>query len=68
MHSSVSCRATTIGQIFYKNLLQDYIKIPTLFMESDIVDARDYSETQTKANISAFIDTLEAHKQKGRQV
>jgi len=68
MHSSVSCRATTIGQIYYKNLIQDYIKIPTLFMESDIVDARDYSEAQTKTNISAFIDTLETQKQKRRQI
>ena len=64
MHSSVSCRATTIGQIFYKNVIQDYVKIPTLFMESDLVDERNYSEAQTKANVSAFIDILEAQKKK----
>lgn len=67
MHSSVSCRATTIGQIFYKNVIQDYVKIPTLFMESDLVDERNYSEAQTKANVSAFIDILEAYKEKRRQ-
>ncbi len=68
MHSSVSCRASTIGQIFYRNVIQDYIKIPTMFMESDIVDSRDYSEAQTKTNIGAFIDTVETFKQKRRQI
>ncbi len=58
MHSSVSCRATTIGQIYLQNVLKDHVKIPTLFLESDIVDERDYSESQTQSRIDTFIDTL----------
>jgi len=64
MHGSISCRATTVGQMYFENVLRDYIRIPTLFMESDIVDDRDYSEVQTKAKVDAFIETMESHKQR----
>ncbi len=58
MHGSLSCRASTIGQIHFKNLIQRYVKIPVMFMESDIVDIRDYSEAETKRKIDDFIETL----------
>jgi len=66
IHSSVSCRATTIGRLYFQNVLKDYVQIPTLFMESDIVDERDYSEAQTKGKIDAFIDVLASRERKRR--
>ncbi len=64
MHASVSCRFTTIGNMFYKDVLQNYLKIPTLFIESDIVDSRGYSESQFKERIDGFVDILAARKGK----
>ncbi|MDP2952420.1 MAG: 2-hydroxyacyl-CoA dehydratase family protein [Chloroflexota bacterium] len=64
MHASKSCRATTIGQIHFKNMLQEHAGVPSLFLESDIVDVRDYSEAQTKLQIDAFMETV-AHSKKG---
>ncbi len=62
MHATKSCRATTMGQIHMKNLAQDYVKIPTLLLISDIVDVRDYSEAEWKANINAFMETVDSNK------
>ncbi len=63
MHGSRSCRATTIGQIFYKNVLLEQVTVPILFLESDIIDTRDYSEAQLKAQIDAFVETVAAAKE-----
>jgi benzoyl-CoA reductase/2-hydroxyglutaryl-CoA dehydratase subunit BcrC/BadD/HgdB len=57
-HATRSCRATTIGQIHWKNLLQRYVSIPAMQLTSDIVDVRDYSETQWKAQIDGFVDMM----------
>jgi benzoyl-CoA reductase/2-hydroxyglutaryl-CoA dehydratase subunit BcrC/BadD/HgdB len=53
-HACRSCRATTIGQVHYKNILGRYTDIPMMQLVSDMVDLRDYS----KAQIGAFIETL----------
>jgi benzoyl-CoA reductase/2-hydroxyglutaryl-CoA dehydratase subunit BcrC/BadD/HgdB len=63
MHASRSCRATTIGQIFLKNLVQEYVPVPAIQLVSDIIDVRDYSEAQWKAQIEAFVETVASHKQ-----
>ncbi|MEW6033920.1 MAG: 2-hydroxyacyl-CoA dehydratase family protein [Chloroflexota bacterium] len=65
-HATRSCRATTIGQIHWKNLLQQYVDIPATQLISDIVDVRDYSEAQWKAQINAFVEAVDAHKSKKR--
>ncbi|MHB1128203.1 MAG: 2-hydroxyacyl-CoA dehydratase subunit D [Bacillota bacterium] len=64
-HGTKSCRATTIGQIHEKNIINSHVKIPALFLESDIVDVRDFSEVQTKMKIDAFLETVEAFKRQG---
>ncbi|MBW2053606.1 MAG: hypothetical protein JRG97_07050, partial [Deltaproteobacteria bacterium] len=50
-------------QIHFKNMVQEHIKVPTMFMESDIVDVRDYSEAQTKMQVDAFVDAVESYAQ-----
>ena len=57
-HACRSCRATTIGQVHIKNLLGTYTDIPMMQLVSDMVDLRDYSEAQWKAQIGAFIEAL----------
>lgn len=65
MHATRSCRATTIGQIHFKNVLHEHAKVPAMFMESDIIDLRDYAEAQTKAHIDAFMEMVDSYKRGG---
>jgi len=65
MHWLRSCRGTTIGQIFQKNLLEERAGIPTLFLESDMCDVRDYFEADWKIKLRAFFETLDARKSAG---
>jgi len=61
-HACRSCRATTVGQIHMKNLLGQYTDIPMMQLVSDMVDLRDYSEAQWKAQISAFLESLSGRR------
>lgn len=58
-HACRSCRATTIGQVNSKNILGKFTDIPMMQLVSDMVDLRDYSEAQWKAQIGAFIESLD---------
>ena len=57
-HGSVSCRATTIGQIHQRNVLREHVKVPILYIETDIIDSRTFSEAHLKGQIDAFVETL----------
>ena len=61
MHEAFSCRTWHLGLIWQLNLLKKvYGDIPTLILESDIVDISSYSEADTHNRIDAFIETLES--------
>ena len=63
MHEAFSCRSWHPGLIWQLNQLKRvYRDIPSLILESDIVDISSYNEADTRARIDAFIDTLEAVK------
>jgi benzoyl-CoA reductase/2-hydroxyglutaryl-CoA dehydratase subunit BcrC/BadD/HgdB len=62
MHGTVSCRAQTIGQLYFGNVVQEYLSVPSMSLESDIIDARNYSEAQTRMQIEAFIQKVDAHR------
>ncbi|MBI4216018.1 MAG: 2-hydroxyacyl-CoA dehydratase, partial [Chloroflexi bacterium] len=62
MHSTKSCRAMSIGQTMNRDIIKKYAPVPVLSLESDIIDARDYSEADTRARIEAFVETLDAIK------
>jgi benzoyl-CoA reductase/2-hydroxyglutaryl-CoA dehydratase subunit BcrC/BadD/HgdB len=62
-HACRSCRAMTLGQMHTKAMLGRYANIPMMQLISDMVDLRDYSEAQWKAQIGAFMDALAAAKQ-----
>ena len=65
MHEAFSCRSWHVGLIWQLNQLKKvYRDIPSLILESDIVDISSYNEADTRARIDAFIDTLEAVKSK----
>jgi benzoyl-CoA reductase subunit B len=63
MHEAFSCRSWHPGLIWQLNQLKRvYRDMPSLVLESDIVDISSYNEADTRARIDAFIDTLEAVK------
>jgi len=62
MHRVFSCRTTHVGQINILNVLKQYRDIPSIILESDIIDSRTYSETEVKSRIDAFIDQIDASK------
>lgn len=63
MHEAFSCRSWHVGLIWELNQLKKiYHDIPTLILESDIIDISSYNEADTRARIDTFIDTLAASK------
>ena len=66
-HWLKSCRSTTIGQLYYRNLIREHIGVPCLMLESDMCDVRDYIETEWKGKINAFLDTVEVDKEARQQ-
>lgn len=63
MHSCFSCRSWHVGLVKQLTTLQKvYRYIPTIILESDMVDASSYSEIDAHARIDAFIETMETYK------
>ncbi len=65
MHATISCRATTVGQIFLRNMINEHIKIPCLFLTSDIIDIRNFSEAEWMMQINGFMETIRTQKNSG---
>jgi benzoyl-CoA reductase/2-hydroxyglutaryl-CoA dehydratase subunit BcrC/BadD/HgdB len=60
-HSAFSCRSWHAGIVLQAEILRKvYREIPVLIMEGDIVDISSYNETDTRNQIDAFVETLEA--------
>ena len=59
-----TCRDGT-ANIYYKDAIEDILqrKIPALLIESDMVDARTYSEAEVKVRVDAFLDVLASAKE-----
>ena len=63
-------RAMNVYPIFPENYtafcaakhVQEQTGVPSLYLESDIIDIRDFSEGQTKTQIESFIKILETRK------
>ena len=67
MHLAFSCRSWHVGLIWQLNEVKKIYKdIPTLILESDIIDISSYNEADTRARIDAFIDTMAAYKAKNK--
>jgi benzoyl-CoA reductase/2-hydroxyglutaryl-CoA dehydratase subunit BcrC/BadD/HgdB len=62
-----SCRSSTVGQLYYRNLIQEHSGVPCLMLESDMCDVRDYIETEWNDKIKAFLETVEVHKEGRRE-
>jgi bcr-type benzoyl-CoA reductase subunit B len=58
MHSNRSCKPYSLGQYDLQKLVNKELKLPTLIIEADMVDARSFSESQIETRIDAFMETL----------
>jgi benzoyl-CoA reductase subunit B len=61
-HSVKSCRTVSTGMADSREYVTRVKNIPALFVESDLVDPRLWSEAQFKNRIDAFFEALAARK------
>lgn len=66
-HLARTCRTIHCGQLHEINVLKNYVDIPVLILESDMVDERYYSETETKTRIEAFLESVHTYKYEKRK-
>lgn len=62
-HSIKSCRTTSTGMADNRRAVMAARDIPTLFIESDMMDRRVVGEAQMKNRIDAFFEGLASRKQ-----
>jgi benzoyl-CoA reductase/2-hydroxyglutaryl-CoA dehydratase subunit BcrC/BadD/HgdB len=58
MHSNRSCKPYSFGQYDIQRIVREKTGIPTLMIEADMVDERNFSEAQVETRIEAFIEVL----------
>ncbi len=61
IHSNRSCKPYSLGQYDLQKMVMKEFGVPSLIIEADMVDERNFSESQIETRIDAFMETL-AHK------
>jgi len=56
MHSNRSCKPYSFVQYDLQKMIRDRLNIPTLILEADMVDERNFSESQVESRIDAFME------------
>ena len=64
-HPIKSCRTTSTGMADNRRALMAARDVPSLFIESDMMDRRVVSEAQMKNRIDAFFEGLASRRQQG---
>lgn len=59
IHSARSCKPYSVGQYDMKRLLMERLGVPSVVIEADITDSRQYSEEQAQVRLEAFFEALE---------
>jgi benzoyl-CoA reductase subunit B len=62
IHSVKSCRSFAAGEADFREEFSKELDIPTLLIESDLIDPRYFSDAQMKNRIDAFFESLEHRK------
>ncbi|MDO9514855.1 MAG: 2-hydroxyacyl-CoA dehydratase [Syntrophales bacterium] len=58
MHSNRSCKPYSLGQYDIQRAVQKERGIPSVIIESHMVDERSFSESQTETRIDAFMEMI----------
>jgi len=61
-HRALSCRTVHTGRLHELAVLKQYRNLPSLILESDMVDVSSFSEEDIKNKIETFIEIVDAHK------
>ncbi|MBN2397268.1 MAG: 2-hydroxyacyl-CoA dehydratase [Deltaproteobacteria bacterium] len=62
MHSNRSCKPYSLGQYDIQRAVQKERGIPSVIIESHMVDERSFSESQTETRIDAFMEMISQRK------
>jgi len=57
-HGIKSCRFVSSGMADTRDYLNKRLKIPSLYIESDLIDPRYWSDAQIKNRVDAFFESL----------
>lgn len=57
-HGIKSCRFVSCGMADTRDFLNKRLKVPSLYIESDLIDPRYWSDAQIKNRVDAFFETL----------
>ena len=58
IHSARSCKPYSVGQYDIKRLMMERLNLPSVVIEADITDFRNFSEEQAKTRLEAFFESL----------
>lgn len=64
MHSNRSCKPYSLGQYDIQRIVQKERGIPSLIIEADMVDERNFSESQILTRIEAFMEIIKDKQRK----
>ncbi len=62
MHSNRSCKPYSLGQYDLQKMVLKELNVPTLIIEADMVDERNFSESQIETRIDAFMEIIKHRK------
>jgi benzoyl-CoA reductase/2-hydroxyglutaryl-CoA dehydratase subunit BcrC/BadD/HgdB len=62
MHSNRSCKPYSFGQYDLQRLVKEERELPTLIIEADMVDERNFACAQIETRIDAFMEMLVGRK------
>jgi len=65
-HRNKSCAPITLGQMDIKRALAEQLGIPSVIIDADHMDVRNFSMAQFENRIDAFMEMLLAHKRSAR--
>ncbi|TAM50823.1 MAG: 2-hydroxyacyl-CoA dehydratase, partial [Burkholderiaceae bacterium] len=57
-HGIKSCRFVSSGMADTRDYLNKRMKVPSLYIESDLIDPRYWSDAQIKNRVDAFFESL----------
>jgi len=63
-HPVKSCRTASTGMADMRRIVSDNLGLPTLFIESDLVDSRVVAEAPMRNRVDAFFEGLISRRQK----
>jgi benzoyl-CoA reductase/2-hydroxyglutaryl-CoA dehydratase subunit BcrC/BadD/HgdB len=63
LHRNKSCVPITLGQMDIKKALEEELEIPSVIIDADHMDARNFSMAQFETRVDAFMEML--HEKKG---